>query len=152
MKTFNTAGPIVKKDHYFVDPLKRWDMSEVMGLINNHKYFLLHAPRQTGKTTCLFSLRDKLNEEGKYCAIYTNFEGATAVREDIDQVNSIITSVLLTRVQRLKIDNFDIEKAVSFSKSIEANMRFGEVLAYLAENISKPVVVFIDEADALIGD
>ena len=93
-----------------------------------------------------------LSKEGKYCAIYTNFESATALREDIVNVNSVITSVLLKQVQWLKIENFDIEKAVSFSKTAEPNMRFGEVFSYLSENISKPLVLFIDEVDSLVGD
>ena len=46
MKTFNTAGPIVREDHFYVDPLKRWDMAEIMELIDNQKYFLLYAPRK----------------------------------------------------------------------------------------------------------
>ena len=56
MRTFNTAGPIKKDKHYYVEPLKRWDHSEIMSLIDNEKYFLLHTPRQSGKTSYLFAL------------------------------------------------------------------------------------------------
>lgn len=47
-------------------------------LIREKKYFVLHAPRQTGKTTCLLALADHLNQEGKYACVYTNVETAQA--------------------------------------------------------------------------
>lgn len=49
IKTFNTAGPSVPGDHYMLDPLARIDLAESEALIKVKCYFLLHAPRQTGK-------------------------------------------------------------------------------------------------------
>ena len=66
MKFFNTAGPVNQPDHYKIDPLSRWDMEDIFALIDQKKYFILHAPRQTGKTSCMLALRDYLNREGKY--------------------------------------------------------------------------------------
>ena len=152
MRHFNTTGPIIKDDHYYVEPLQRWDMSEIMNLIENKKYFLLHAPRQTGKTTCLFSLREKLNEDGDYYAVYTNLESATAFREDVEKVNYEISYVLLTRASRLNIENFDFNKALAYLNNIPKLNCFGVMLSYLSELLEKPVVVFIDEIDALVGD
>jgi hypothetical protein len=50
-KFFNTSGPIFEKDHYALDPLTRLDWDEVHHLIQAKRYFVLHAPRQTGKTS-----------------------------------------------------------------------------------------------------
>jgi hypothetical protein len=50
-KFFNTAGPNKPDMHYEIDPLSRFDLSEVLMLIRQQKYFVMHAPRQTGKTT-----------------------------------------------------------------------------------------------------
>ena len=61
---FNTTGPVVPADHYCVPPLERIDLPEVLRLIRDRRYFVLHAPRQTGKTTALLALRDLLNESG----------------------------------------------------------------------------------------
>ena len=61
MRFFNTEGPNVAEDHYSLPPLERWDLEEILTLIDQKKYFLLHAPRQTGKTTCLLALREYLN-------------------------------------------------------------------------------------------
>jgi len=57
-KFFNTAGPNKPDIHYEIAPLSRFDLDEVLMLIRQQKYFVLHAPRQTGKTTCMLALRD----------------------------------------------------------------------------------------------
>lgn len=49
---FNTAGPNRPEFEYTVDPLGRFDLDEILSLIGQGKYFVLHAPRQTGKTSC----------------------------------------------------------------------------------------------------
>ena len=85
MRFFNTAGPVRSADHYCLPPLERLDLDDVMVLIDQQKYFILHAPRQTGKTTCLLSLMDKLNREGKYRCLYFNVEIAQTARENVQK-------------------------------------------------------------------
>ena len=60
MREFNTAGPIIPEDPYHIAPLARLDREDLLRLIERKKYFVLHAPRQTGKTTILRALRCKL--------------------------------------------------------------------------------------------
>jgi hypothetical protein len=71
-RIFNTAGPNRPEVEYTIDPLKRLDLDEFLTLIGQSKYFELHAPRQTGKTSCLLALRNYLNKEGNYIAVYAN--------------------------------------------------------------------------------
>jgi hypothetical protein len=85
MRFFTTEGPVNCADHYCLPPLSRLDMEDVLALIRQKKYFLLHAPRQTGKTTCLLALADYLNAGGEYHAVYANIEAAQAAREDVAQ-------------------------------------------------------------------
>jgi len=49
------------------------------------KYFVIHAPRQTGKTSSLHALETYLNAQGKYRCLYVNFESAQASRDNVDQ-------------------------------------------------------------------
>ena len=49
MRFFNTAGPIQPDINYCIPPLERLDLDDVLELIRTRKYFVLHAPRQTGK-------------------------------------------------------------------------------------------------------
>ena len=84
MRFFNTTGPVVPPDHYSIPPLGRLDLDEVRGLIRDKRYFVLHAPRQTGKTSVLLALRDLLNRgsEGGCRCVYANVEAGQAGRED----------------------------------------------------------------------
>ena len=45
VRTFNTAGPVRAHRDYQIAPLSRIDLEEVLGLIRDEKYFVLHAPR-----------------------------------------------------------------------------------------------------------
>ena len=85
MRFFNTTGPVVPADHYCIRPLERLNLDEVLTLVRDKRYFVLHAPRQTGKTSALLALRELLNggSEGGYRCVYANVEGAQAMREDV---------------------------------------------------------------------
>ena len=52
MRHFNTAGPVEAADHYAIPPLDRVDVEEMLDLVDAKKYFVLHAPRQTGNCRC----------------------------------------------------------------------------------------------------
>ncbi|MGB4976674.1 MAG: hypothetical protein WBR35_08050, partial [Anaerolineae bacterium] len=79
---------------------QRFDLDTVMSLIGQKKYFLLHAPRQTGKTSCLLALMTHLNQGDVYRALYANIEAAQAVRED---VTAGITAVVQTIAERARM-------------------------------------------------
>ena len=80
---FNRAGPSMAGKHYIIDPLQRIDVNYIEGLIEEESYFVLHAPRQTGKTSCLLALMHHLNAQGRYQALYANIEHAQAARGDV---------------------------------------------------------------------
>ncbi len=73
-KFFNVAGPCRPDIHYMVDPLPR--LTGVRELIAGQHYFVIHAPRQTGKTTYLYALMHRLNQEGNYTALQVNIQAA----------------------------------------------------------------------------
>ena len=61
MRFFNTEGPVRPDKHYAIQPLDRVNVDEFLTLIRAERYFVLHAPRQTGRTSALIALRDLLN-------------------------------------------------------------------------------------------
>lgn len=149
---FNTAGPVKKNMHYCIDPLTRIDLDEILSLIHQEKYFVLHAPRQTGKTSYLLSLMEYLNKEGKYRALYTNVETAQAARENVKKGVLTILSALGQAGKNYLDDPF-VEK--NWRQILEQNGEFSALNVTLSEwckNSDKPVVLFIDEVDSLIGD
>ncbi len=96
---FNTAGPNIPEDNYTIDPLSRIDIEDVLTLIRQKRYFVLHAPRQTGKTSCMLALRDYLNEKGDYFAVYANVEGGQASRND---TQSVVKSTVDTLAEQFR--------------------------------------------------
>ena len=63
-------------DHHCLPPLERFNLEEILQLIEQKKYFVLHAPRQTGKTSCLRALMEYLNIENRYRCLYISVEPA----------------------------------------------------------------------------
>jgi len=84
MKIFTTEGPVNSQKHYCLPPLERFDLVDILDLIDNEKYFLLHAPPQTGKTSSMLALMEYKNKGGRYRALYANIENAQAARENIE--------------------------------------------------------------------
>lgn len=64
---FNTAGPCNPADHYMLPPERR--LPAVRDLIERALYFSVHAPRQSGKTTCFEALAQSLTSQGSYVAL-----------------------------------------------------------------------------------
>ena len=150
MRFFNTSGPIKPARHYCISPLERLDMAEVLGLVRDEKYFVLHAPRQTGKTSALLALRDLLNTEGTYCCVYVNIEGAQALREDVEQAMRVILGELASRARSIGDDFLSKAWSDIFAEFGPGALR--EALTRWSEAAPKPLVLLLDEIDALIGD
>ncbi|MCL2779163.1 MAG: hypothetical protein FWD73_14285, partial [Polyangiaceae bacterium] len=92
---FNTAGPNQPAEHYSIDSFTRIDWPEIQQLLDGKKYFVMHAPRQTGKTTLLQAIVDRLNGEGRYETMRFSVQSAQAARDDIAMGNRIIANDLL---------------------------------------------------------
>lgn len=152
MRFFNTAGPVNCEDHYCLPPLERLKLNEVISLINQKKYFVLHAPRQTGKTSCLHSLMDYLNKEGKYRCLYLNAEVGQSAREDVERGMKAILNEMASRAFHFLDDSFlkDIWKKILEESGEHAALN--EILTVWAKQSDKPQVLLIDEIDSLVGD
>lgn len=150
-KFFNNAGPIQKDIHYNVDPLSRINLDEIESLISQRKYFVLHAPRQTGKTSMLLALRDYLNAKGEVYCVYANVEAGQAMRNDVKEVNNTILSQFGNRISHVVKDYWPMDLAETMMKSPSSNS-VNDFLTKVCIRLEKPLVLFIDEIDALVGD
>ncbi|MGE5339852.1 MAG: AAA family ATPase [Candidatus Omnitrophota bacterium] len=144
-KTFNTAGLCFPEKHYMVDPLKR--LQDVEQLIEQESYFTLHAPRQTGKTTYLYALARKLNAESTYIALVVSFERAGVASMSLATANeTVINAIYNSSIAQL-------EK--KYQPQNPEGKKFTDLYNYLkawCKNQKKPIVLFIDEIDALLDD
>ncbi len=152
MRFFNTAGPVRSEEHYHIPPLDRLDLDGVLTLIQQKKYFVLHAPRQTGKTSALLALRDLLNAEGVYRCVYVNVESGQALREDVEQVMRTLLAGLASRARLTLGDEFLGKVWSGILAEVGPGIALQEALTRWSEASPKPLVLLIDEIDALIGD
>jgi hypothetical protein len=152
MRFFNTAGPVRAEMHYCLPPLTRFDLNNVSRLIDQGKYFVLHAPRQTGKTSYLFALMDYLNQQGKYRALYFNVEMGQSAREDVTRGIRAILNDMSSMARGYLGDRFVEGIWGDILKKSGAEAALNEVITRWAEESEKPLVLLIDEIDSLIGD
>ena len=154
MRFFNTAGPMDAQDHYCIPPLERIELDYVLNLIHDKEYFILHAPRQTGKTSTLIALQDRLNSgaEGDYRCLYVNIEAAQVAREDVAGAMETILDSLAARAQdALEDRTLDQICDEVLAKSRPKNALF-RALNRWSRNDPQPLVLLVDEIDSLIGD
>ena len=150
-KFFNTAGPNKSDIHYEIDPLSRFDLDDVMMLIRQQKYFVLHAPRQTGKTTCMLALRAHLNLSGEFVSVYANIEGGQASRNNVKDVVDATCGVIAT--EACGIVGNDMPRQIRYqTRDTAPDEMLSTFLRELSQWLSKPLVLILDEIDALVGD
>ncbi len=152
MKYFNTAGPIKPDIHYYIPVNQRVDLDEIMMLIGGQKYFVLHAPRQSGKTTALLELCRLLNESGKYRCLYINVESAQTARENVPQAMQIIVQTMVLREQiHLPTDHILATHGDEVLRQSPASA-LSLLLTRWASDSDLPTVLLMDEIDSLVGD
>ena len=154
MRAFNTAGPVVQEDHYSIPPLDRLDLDGVLSLIHGKKYFSLHAPRQTGKTSTLLALQSLLNSgsEGPYRCVYLNVEPGQTARDDVTRVMAaVLDELALSAETTLGDEEVDriCNEALARARPDNALRR---VLTRWARVDPRPLVLLVDEIDALVGE
>ena len=151
-KFFTTAGPIIPADHYHIDLLHRLDWEEIQHMIASKQYFVLHAPRQTGKTSTLLAMMEAINTAGDYQALYVNIEAAQALRHDVGEAVRLICEALAAsaKVYGVPTDLQAINRDLFRDQSPTGALT--QLLTQWAQLSDKPVVLMIDEVDALVGD
>jgi hypothetical protein len=152
MRFFNTAGPVNCDDHYCLPPLERFDLAEIEMLLAQKKYFVLHAPRQTGKTTSMLALVDHLNAGKNYRALYCNVETAQTAREDVAKGMQNILVELGERASNDLKDEFLSENGSKMLFEYGEHAALKMALTRFCQASDLPVVLVLDEIDALVGD
>ena len=154
VRTFNTEGPVVAADHYHIPPLERIDLDAVLGLIRDKKYFVLHAPRQTGKTSALLELRDLLNGGGRgdFRCVYANVEAGQAMRENVAEgMRTVLGELALQANVTLGDETLD-DLWPGILERVRPGMALRQALLRWSMAERRPLVLLIDEIDALVGD
>jgi len=141
---FNIAGPCFPEEHYTLPPLER--LPGLLPLIHQKQYFVIHAARQTGKTTLLQHLAAFLNQEGKYYAAYCPLEAAQVFPEPKEGMRQIFYSLSYT------IKHSGLPEAESFGKGVnvdETSIVIKSAISGYCSKLDKPLVLLFDEIDTL---
>ncbi len=148
MREFNTAGPIVAADHYHIPPLRRTGADTLLRLVEAQKYFIVYAPRQTGKTTTLRALCDTLNERG-YRAVHANLQPARDAGDEVDRAIRSVFDVLTLR-EETTLGEDTLERIVeSLEPGFRPNTAVLKAFGRWARADPRPLVIVLDEVDAL---
>lgn len=142
-RLFNVSGPCQPHRHYMLPAMRR--LPSVREIIDEGGYFVLHAPRQVGKTTALMTLAQELTAEGHYAAALLSLEmGAAWASQPGKADQAILADWRESAGQQLPADC----QPPPWPEAPEgAAIRVA--LAQWAARSSRPLVLFLDEIDAL---
>ena len=149
MKKFNTTGPCFPDEHYMMPALDR--LPGIRELVADGNYFVVHAPRQTGKTTALKALVREINAKGDMAAIYCTLESLQNAT-DVQLANRIIRELIVGNAKRIPGFPRDAQLPPAPTDIGQIMLSVRMVLTDICDVIGKPLVVFFDEADCLVGD
>jgi hypothetical protein len=116
-------------------------------LINMKQYFVIHAARQSGKTTYLKDLTQRLNAEARYYTLYCSLEDLQNVTETEKGIAAIVGCIALA-LERSTIP-FTYNERYEEEKVRRPYALLNIFLTDLAGSLDKPLVIFFDEADCL---
>jgi hypothetical protein len=143
-KYFNIAGPCNSNDHYMIPVLER--NRDVMPLIEQKHYFVIHAARQTGKTTLIKSWVNYLNAEKKFYALYCSLEAAHVFTEPEKGIPEIL-NLLAFAVKYSRLPHREGFAGKVDKKEISTLIK--AALSDYCSELDKPLVLFFDEIDGL---
>jgi AAA-like domain len=144
--SFNIAGPCFPDEHYMLPPERR--LGEVMQLIDDGRYFTLHAGRQTGKTTSAQWLCDHYNQGERFRALWVDLQTARDQPDPVPAFRTILNK--LDHAVKTWQPGFGLP-AERDRLLDDAGTALTRYLHDLAARSPRPLVVLFDEADCLVG-
>lgn len=140
---FNVAGPCQPDIHYMLPAGAR--LPEVPGLLAERSYFVLHAPRQSGKTTAMLDLARSLTAAASYTAVLLTMEVGAAFNDDPGAAELAILGDWRDAAE-WQLPQNDWPPPWP---DAEPGARIGAALTAWTRAAARPLVVFLDEIDAL---
>lgn len=126
-----------------LSPIAR--LPRVERMIHQKNYFVIHAPRQIGKTTAIRSLAEKLTASGQYTAVVLSAEVGAPFSQNIGGAEAAILDAWRDAITvRLPSDQQPPEWP-----SKAPGQRIRAALQAWAVSSPRPLVIFIDEIDSL---
>lgn len=122
-------------------------LPEARQLIDRGNYFVVHAPRQTGKTTTLIALARSLTAEGRYAAVYATCEVGRAAGDDYKAAQRGILADLRSSAETLMPEEL---WPPEWPDAPDDYLLLAGLREW-AQTCPRPLVILLDEIDALVG-
>jgi hypothetical protein len=145
VRFFNTTGPCNPWDHYMLPPEDRLVGAQLHRYIGDKLYWVLYAPRQTGKTTFLQSWAREINSGDEAVACYVSIERCQRLPEPERCMPDLCKAIQEYAIFS-KLPVPELKTTVPNSMLSEILMNFSSLVA------PKPLVLLFDEVDALEGN
>jgi hypothetical protein len=128
-------------------------LPEVKCLVDEKKYFTLHAPRRSGKTTALLAAVDTINGEGSYHALYCDLQTVSGT-DDRAQAMSGIVGALSGALRASGVGRLKEAAGDGFLDGLDRwrDFRATPVLVWLRTLcawLERDLVIFFDGVDCL---
>jgi hypothetical protein len=143
LRAFNTTGPCQPHLHYMLPATDR--LPDIGRLIEQHNYFVINAPRQTGKSTAMMALAQELTAAGTYGALLVSAEVGAPFSADPGSAEQAI----LAAWKRSAKNRLPVELRPPDWPEAPAGQRIQAALQAWSEVCPRPLAIFIDEIDAL---
>lgn len=146
MRFFNKSGPCDPARHYTLPPEPR--LPGARDLVEQGLYFVVHAPRQTGKTTTLTALARDITAGGELAAVLFSCERARIYTDDAGAAAREILQAITSAAgnQGLPAECQPLQWPEAPPGSL-----LSEGLQAWARSCPRPLVLFFDEFDSLRG-
>lgn len=146
MRYFNTTGPCVPSRHYTLPATSR--LPQARRLIEEGRYFVVHAPRQTGKTTTMAGLAREITAAGAHAALLFSVENASPWGEDISAVELLVLAAIRQEANRELPPQL---RPPQPWPDAAPGARISQGLTDWAVACPLPLALIIDEIDSLQG-
>ncbi len=141
---FNTAGSCRAELHYMLPAAER--LPDVLALVESQAYFVLHAPRQSGKTTSMMALAVQLTATGRYAALHATCEVAAVEPHNPAAASRIIVENIQRRAGLALPPQLQPPPRAAVASS---DSPLEDYLSQWTESCPLPVVLFLDEIDGM---
>ena len=140
-KEFNITGLCIPERHFMVDILHR--LQKIHTMIEKGQYFVVSRPRQFGKTTTLFLLKNYLQE--KYIVLSLSFEGTG---DETFETEKVFANAFVKLIKNsLTIQKEELMLKTISEDKLENLNDLNQFISNLVLNAKKGIILLIDEVD-----
>lgn len=145
-KKFNITATCIPGRHYMADMSKKLD--KILELIDNGDYFTINRPRQYGKTTIMYLLKQRLEKHKDYLVINISFEGIDTPTYEKHEL--FIPTVLDILSQRLEfMQEEELAALIEKNKTISNFNKLSTFFTKFVVQSRRKIVLMIDEVDMI---